>query len=177
MKYAAAITAFVIGLILIFSFGSFNVPSEAETEYLRIHIRANSNSDIDQSVKYAIKDKVVDALVPVLADCKSKEDAEKALKANFKLIENAANKTLSDYGFSYKSKAKLVSEYFPVRSYEDLTLDSGIYDALIIELGDAAGDNWWCVVYPPLCFVQANPQGDKVIYRSRILEIIEQFFR
>ena len=85
-----------------------------------------------------------------------------------------ANEILRQNGFSYSSHAKLCNEYFPTRSYQDLTLDEGFYDALILELGEAKGDNWWCVVYPPLCFVSANPTGEGVVYKSKILHIINK---
>lgn len=74
--------------------------------------------------------------------------------------------------FSYRSKASVREEEFPTRVYEDLTLDAGYYDALILELGSGKGDNWWCVVYPPLCFTGGECG---YVYKSKILEIIESF--
>ena len=148
--------------------------TDANEEYFRIHIRANSNLDIDQNVKYKIKDKVVEYLIPVLCECETKEQAENALRQNFDGIEKLANEILRQNGFFYSSHAKLCNEYFPTRRYQDLTLDEGFYDALILELGEAKGDNWWCVVYPPLCFVSANPTGEGVVYKSKILHIINK---
>ena len=169
----------IIIIALIFIIGTMFVlfstnKTQANEEYLRIHIRANSNLDIDQNVKYKIKDKVVEYLIPILCDCETKKQAEAALKQNFGGIENVANGILRQNGFSYSSHAKLCNEYFPTRSYQDLTLDEGFYDALILELGEAKGDNWWCVVYPPLCFVSANPTGEGVVYKSKILHIINK---
>ena len=69
------------------------------------------------------------------------------------------------------------SEYFPTRCYDDVVLESGEYDSLIVELGSGTGDNWWCVAYPPLCFVNATDDGtENVVYRSKLLEIIKSFF-
>ena len=72
---------------------------------------------------------------------------------------------------SYGANVKFCQEEFPTRSYDGVVLESGIYDSLIVELGSAEGDNWWCVVYPPLCFVSNNSQD--ILYKSRILEILK----
>jgi stage II sporulation protein R len=95
------------------------------------------------------------------------------LKNNLLEIERVANAVLKDGGFTYTCKAKLVTEEFPTRVYDGFTLEQGIYDALILELGSAKGDNWWCVVYPPLCF--ASPNGKNVVYKSKIAEIIRRW--
>ena len=171
MKYIIGIVS-IIGIILILLFCPLT--TSTNSEYLRIHIRANSNSDIDQSVKYEIKDAVVDALIPILSTCTTKDEASTALKNNFEYIESIADNILEKNNFNYKSNAKLSYEEFPTRSYGDLTLEAGFYDALILELGEAKGDNWWCVVYPPLCFV--NGSNNVNGFKSRILEIINNFF-
>ncbi len=141
-------------------------------EYLRIHIRANSNSDIDQSVKYEIKDKLVLYLTPYIADCKSKQDAERLLNENKGEIKNLIDSYLKERGFNYSSNVVVRNEKFPTRVYGEFTLEEGFYDAVIVELGEAEGDNWWCVVYPPLCF---TGNGCGVEYKSKILEIINEF--
>ena len=150
-------------------------PAEPETEtgYLRIHVRANSNSEADQSVKYEVKDEVVKFFTPYAAQCTSKEKAWEILQSLLKDIEEVCDKVLRRNGFGYTSKASLKSEKFPTRVYGDLTLEEGIYDALIIELGSGTGDNWWCVVYPPLCFTSGN---GNVRYRSAIYDIVRKFF-
>lgn len=170
-KVVIAVLIVVIGVTFVLFSTKKTEPNE---EYLRIHIRANSNLDVDQNIKYIIKDKVVEYLIPILCDCETKEQAESALQKNFQGIEAVADSILKQNGFSYSSHAKLCNEYFPTRSYQDLTLDEGFYDALILELGQAKGDNWWCVVYPPLCFVSTNPTGEGVVYKSKILHIINK---
>ena len=94
------------------------------------------------------------------------------LSNNLSLIDNVANSILKRNGFSYVAKSKLAVEEFPTRSYNGFVLEEGIYDALIVELGEAKGDNWWCVIYPPLCFTSTNT-GSNVVYKSRILEMIK----
>lgn len=163
------ISILVIAIIILSGIG-FLLPS-GNTEYLRIHIRANSNAEIDQSVKYAVKDAVVSFLTPIVAECDTKEKAEAAINDNLKNIEAVADRVLEEKGFTYKSSAKINNEKFPTRVYDDLTLESGYYDALIINLGEGAGNNWWCVVYPPLCFTGSG----NYVYRSKVLEIIRRF--
>lgn len=168
------ITLIMFGIIVLVGIG-FYTKTPTKTEYLRIHIRADSNLSIDQEVKYKVKDEVVEYLTPKIAEATSKEKAEKILTENLEGIEEVANKVLSENGFSYKAKAKINNEKFPVRVYGTLTLDEGYYDALIINLGSGKGDNWWCVVYPPLCFTESNGTG--YVYRSKIYEIIEDFYK
>ncbi len=143
------------------------------TEYLRLHVRANSNEVIDQEVKYQVKDAVVEFLTPVVAECTTKDKAEKLLSKNLPNIERVCDQVLKKEGFNYTSKASLKEEEFPLREYDGVTLEEGIYKALIIELGSGEGNNWWCVVYPPLCF---TGEGTGYVYKSKILQIIDDFF-
>lgn len=144
-------------------------------DYLRIHIRANSNGQNDQDIKFKVKEKVVDFLAPVLAECNTKDKALKALKGLTKEIENICNSELLKNGFECTARAFIKREEFPARTYEGLTLDAGVYDALIIEIGQAEGDNWWCVVYPPLCFINSKNNDGNLTYKSKLLEIIDNF--
>ena len=141
-------------------------------EYLRIHIRADSNEIEAQAVKYKVRDEVVKYLTPVVAECETKEEAERKLKAKLTEIEKISDGVLRSSGFSYRAKAELCEEEFPTRVYGEYTLSAGRYSALIIRLGKGAGDNWWCVVYPPLCFAATS---GNVVYKSKIREIIENW--
>ncbi len=147
---------------------------QVNTEYLRVHIRANSNLQIDQNVKYLVKDAVIDYLTPKIAFCKTKQQAKELLEGELTNIERVANKVLKANGFDYTSNAKLNEQEFPTRVYNGLELEAGYYDALILELGKGAGDNWWCVVYPPLCFVDSSAG---YVYKSKIYEIINDFLK
>jgi len=163
------LSAVIIGLVAI-AIALGGTPT-TQKEYLRIHIRANSNSEYDQSVKYKVKDEVVAFLTPFIAECDTKAKAEKTIEENLEKIEKVADGVLKKNGCSYSSAAKIENEKFPTRTYEELTLGAGYYDALIIYLGDGQGDNWWCVVYPPLCFTE----GAGYIYESKIVDIINDF--
>ena len=147
--------------------------ANTNTEYLRIHIRANSNKEADQAVKYRVRDGVVEYLTPAVAACETKEEAIAAVTARLPEVERVAERILSENGYSYGARAKVCEESFPTRVYDGATLPAGVYDALILELGSGEGDNWWCVVYPPLCFTGGNAN---VVYKSKIAEIIRSFF-
>lgn len=146
-------------------------------DFLRLHIRANSNSITDQDIKYEIRQEVVNELTPIFTNITSKEAAMQALQNNLSRVEAVADRVLADAGFNYTARADLHTEFFPTRNYNEHTLPEGVYDALIINLGTGAGDNWWCVVYPPLCFLENNIGGDSgVKYRSKLQEIIKKYF-
>lgn len=144
-------------------------------DYLRIHIRANSNDAEDQRVKYLVRDAVVEYLIPVVSGVSSKEELESVLTTNMRSIQSVADKVLEQNGKTYKSKGKVCNEYFPTRVYGDTVLESNYYDALILNLGTGTGDNWWCVVYPPLCFVNSKQiDTTHIRYKSKIMELIKK---
>jgi stage II sporulation protein R len=144
-----------------------------QNAYLRIHIRADSNEEKAQAVKYQVRDNVVEYLTPLVANYQTKAEAMQGVAVHLDEIAQIATKTLEKQGFSYGAEAELKKESFPTRIYGEFTLPAGEYSALILRLGAGKGDNWWCVVYPPLCF--AAPTGQNVIYKSKIKEIIQNF--
>lgn len=172
-KIAVIFCLAAAALAIVFACGTGSAPVQAGTEYLRIHIRANSDKEADQSVKYAVRDAVVAYLAPTVAECGTKAAAMSAVAARLDAVESVATRVLCENGFFYGARARVCEEAFPTRVYEGVTLPAGVYDALILELGSGAGDNWWCVVYPPLCFTGGSVN---VVYRSKIAEIIQKFF-
>ena len=168
---AFAVLAIVLTFIFVSNAGN---TAQAGTDYLRIHVRANSNDQIDQNVKYIVKDEVVRFITPYAAQCTDKQKAMEVIGGILPEIEKVCDRVLKQQGFDYTSRASIRAEEFPTRVYGELTLEKGIYDALIIELGSGKGDNWWCGVYPPLCFTSGTAS---VQYRSAILDIINKFFK
>ena len=151
--------------------------SQPKYDYLRVHIRANSNEEIDQAVKYIVKDEVVNFVTPYLIKCDTKQKSIDTINALLGDIEDVCDSVLSQNGFRYTSHAKIDEEKFPTRSYDNVTLQAGIYDALIIELGSGKGDNWWCIVYPPLCFVNKSElNAQNIQYQSYLMKIIKKYF-
>lgn len=160
-------------ITLLFSIVSFFLIvgcANNSNNYFRIHIRANSNSEIDQNMKYYIKDVVIEYMTPKLENCKTKSQVIDIIYDNIDNMTDLINLTLIENNFDYGCNIKINKEFFPTRTYEDLTLEADYYDALIIELGTGEGDNWWCVMYPNLCFNEPN----NVVYKSKIMEIIEK---
>jgi len=143
---------------------------------IRIHIRANSNLESDQQIKLLVRDNVIDYITPLIADCSNSDDVKMVLLDHIDDIENVADAVLRDGGYNYVSNAELRNEYFPTRAYNDVVFESDYYDALILELGSGKGDNWWCVAYPPLCFVGESDGTDNITYKSKIIELINKFF-
>ena len=173
MKKILAVLIVIVAVVATVVFmNAAGSTAQADTDYLRIHVRANSNEQIDQNVKYKVKDEVVKFITPYAAECTDKEKAIKLISGILPRIEKVCDRVLKENGFTYTSKASVRAEQFPTRVYGDLTLESGIYDALIIELGSGTGDNWWCVIYPPLCFTSGTAN---VQYRSAIMDIINKF--
>jgi stage II sporulation protein R len=163
--------------ILLVGFSSGKHEQSATADFLRIHIRANSNNTADQDIKYKIKDQIVNVLTPVLSNITTKQAAITAVENNLPMIKKTADEVLAANGFSYKSSADIRKEDFPQRVYDGVRVNAGIYDAIIVNLGAGAGDNWWCVVYPPLCFIDNTISGEKgVVYKSKIKEIITKYF-
>ena len=175
MKKRVFLIAGLLGTIGIFcfAFAGMGRGNEAENAYLRVHIRANSNLAEDQNVKYKVRDGVVAYLTPAVAECATKREAMEKIKGKLEEIALVARNILKAEGYDYGARASLRQEEFPTRVYEGVTLQAGVYDALILELGTGSGDNWWCVVYPPLCFTSGN---GNVIYKSKIAEIIKKFY-
>ncbi len=167
MKKIISIFIIIISILII----GLNISVNKKEEYIRIHVRANSNEQVDQNIKYKIKDEIVSYLIPYIAKCETREDFITQINISLDGMKNVADKILKENNFEYKSKVSFRRENFPDRSYDGTVLKAGIYDSIIVELGLGIGDNWWCVVYPPLCFISNKSQD--VMYKSRILEILK----
>ena len=176
LLFAILTTMFVI-IVCMWSKTDLKTYEINQNEVLRIHIRANSNKQEDQLVKYKVKSMVVDYLAPLLINATTKQNATKIIKDNLAQISLIASQVLTEEGFDYLANASVSTEYFPTRSYGEVTLNDGEYEALIINLGRATGDNWWCLVYPPLCFVPSSDlPSSNIVYKSKLMEIIKKFF-
>lgn len=143
-------------------------------QVLRLHIVADSNSDADQTVKLAVRDAVITYLKPYLEHVTTKNEAMEVISAQMDALTKISNHVLAENGFPYTADAKLGRAYFPVKLYGDLTLPAGEYDALKINLGSASGKNWWCLVFPQLCFVDVTtgvlPEDSKEELRTLLDE-------
>lgn len=179
MKYLSAVLLLILlGVFVVAintnSASSLNVQN---ADYLRLHIRANSNSEDDQNVKYLVKTEVLNYINNDAEKFTSKQNIENYFTQNKLKLEEYINKFLKQNNFNYTSSITINNEYFPTRTYNNVTLDSGFYDAIIINLGSAEGNNWWCVAYPPLCFMYESSNFGNITYKSKLYEIISNFFK
>ena len=122
---------------------------------LRLHVVANSNSVEDQNLKYIVRDNILSYMNSLCSSCKSKEEALTTAKNHLIEFKEIAQKTISENGFSYPVQVEIGNYEFPSKTYGDISFPAGFYDALKINIGSSLGKNWWCVMFPPLCFV--NP--------------------
>lgn len=134
--------------------------SRLEEGVLRLHILANSDTDADQTVKYAVRDALLARSSEWFADAPTRAQALENLEAHLPQMEAIAQETLSALGLSDAVSASICQTDFPARTYETVTLPAGSYTALRIEIGEAAGKNWWCVMYPSLCVPAAGCKTD-----------------
>ncbi|WP_330694424.1 stage II sporulation protein R [Intestinibacter bartlettii] len=120
---------------------------------IRFHVIANSDSDKDQKLKLKVRDEVISYLQPKLENSNSIEESEKIIKNEYKALENISKKVISKNGYNYTVKVGLEYSNFPAKQYSSVVLPAGKYKALRIIIGEGKGKNWWCVMFPPLCFV------------------------
>ena len=120
---------------------------------IRFHVIANSDSDKDQKLKLKVRDEVISYLQPKLENSNSIEESEKIIKNEYKTLENISKKVISKNGYNYIVKVGLEYSNFPAKQYSSVVLPAGKYKALRIIIGEGKGKNWWCVMFPPLCFI------------------------
>ncbi|MGN1026020.1 MAG: stage II sporulation protein R, partial [Faecousia sp.] len=125
-------------------------------ELIRLHVVANSDSAEDQELKLQVRDAVITSLRQALADVQDTEQAKEYLQENLPKLQELANRTLDAAGSAQRAVVTLCREGFPTRQYDTFSLPAGIYEALRVTIGDGAGKNWWCVVFPSLCVPQTS---------------------
>ena len=195
------ITVIVCICALILVIGLFPVHGEAQIyeDVLRLHVVANSDSEEDQTLKLAVRDKIISMSAQLGEEADNIEEAEIIISESIDDIRDCAQKEVYANGYDYPVEVRLVREEYPTKNYASLCFPSGEYLSLQVLIGDAAGQNWWCVLFPPLCLDAASesnedafisvgftPEQYKVItetdspkYKARfkLLEVIEDIVR
>ncbi len=145
----------IIGALALALIGSLRAEISEDMEIyektLRLHIPANSDSEEDQALKLKVRDAVIEVMREPLSDCKTKEAATEVAKRMTPVIKSAADRVIAENGKSYTATVTVTEEYYPKKEYEGITLPAGTYTSLKIELGEADGKNWWCVLFPQVC--------------------------
>ena len=164
--YAKKLLTVFLSLSAIFIFiGIMPVHGENEIyeSVVRLHVLANSDSEEDQALKLKVRDSVLEATTELVAGCRSAEEAERILSENLELLKEKASATVEAEGFDYSVEIALGNEDYPTRDYGELCFPSGNYTSLRILIGDAEGQNWWCVLFPPLCMSAATCESEDAI--------------
>ncbi len=137
---------------------------------IRFRIIANSNSIEDQKEKIEIRNELEPIISDILNNSDSKEETKNEIDLNMNEINNVINKYNSNYDINYGLN------YFPEKNYKGVTYKAGNYESLVVTLGDGLGDNWWCVLFPPLCLLEANETDyDDITYTSYLQELLNEY--
>lgn len=191
-------------VMLVTAFMILPIHGEAELydNVIRLHVLANSDSEEDQALKLTVRDAVLEKTKTMLENVDSREGAEAVLRENLPIIEQAAKDALRAKGAENSVSVELGQESYPTREYERLAFPAGEYLSLRVMIGEAEGQNWWCVLFPPLCLTAATAQSEqetqsvclsaglsgeqyrmiadtdetKYKLRFKILEVAEEFF-
>ena len=138
----------------------------------RLHVIANSDSEEDQNLKYTVRDSVIDYINNISKTASSKNEVMELAQKHIDQIEAIARQTVQNQGYNYDISVNIGNFAFPSKQYGDITLPPGYYDALKIEIGEAKGQNWWCVMFPPLCFIDVSsgivPNDSKEIMQNNL---------
>lgn len=176
LKHKILLLSLIIGLVITFLVGSYSNKTQTDiaNNLLRLHIVANSNSQFDQALKLKIRDAIVEEMSKKFKLCNNIEQTKQIALANLTNIENIAKGVIVENGKNYTVKASIAKTYFPTKLYGDMIFPAGKYEALIVKIGESKGANWWCVLFPPLCFVDATngsfPEESKEKLRNTLNE-------
>lgn len=163
MKLKAWEMSLVFAVIITVLWGAvLNSDSSALSDKLiRLHIIANSDSEEDQALKLDIRDKITEEIYPLLESAENKAEAESLVQKELPALCRTAEKEIKAQGYDYSVSACLTQERFPTRRYDTFSLPAGTYTSLRIVIGEGAGHNWWCVVFPPVCTAAAVEPGTR----------------
>ncbi|MBR6513270.1 MAG: stage II sporulation protein R [Clostridia bacterium] len=151
-------SAFVCLTAILFPLLPLQGEAEVYDNAIRLHVLANSDSEDDQALKIKVRDAVLELVSEEITDCTSRYEAECKVEDICDNIAIAAQNKIYEEGYDYSVRVTLDNEYYPTREYEGVRMPSGTYMSLRVLIGDAEGQNWWCVLYPPLCTGTAKPK-------------------
>lgn len=175
LKHIILIVLLLLIYCTICAFSYVNaISSNIQNSVFRLHVIANSDSAEDQSLKYIVRDKILEYMNTISNSSSTKQDIIVLTHNNMDEIQKIAENTIYENGYNYSIKLSIGNFAFPTKSYGDITFPAGFYDALKIEIGEAKGQNWWCVMFPPLCFVDVTssivPEESKKTIQDNLSE-------
>ena len=151
-----AIIFVFIGTYLTKQTDTYKIQKEIADSIIRFHVRANSDSEEDQELKILVKNRIVQFLEIELQSAASLDEARNILYDVKDEIAGIALEVIREEGYEYNVNVYFEQSYFPMKVYGDMSFPPGEYEAFRVDIGDAYGKNWWCVLYPPLCFVDST---------------------
>lgn len=150
-----SILLFIYISVCAFSYAQ-SVSIDIANSVFRLHVIANSDTKVDQNLKYKVRDNLLKFMNNLCKNCNTKEEAINITKEHENDFKDIAIQTIKQNGYDYNVKINIGNFEFPTKQYGDISLPAGFYDALRVEIGEAKGQNWWCVMFPPLCFVDVT---------------------
>ncbi len=162
MKTRITFCTCVILLMLAMPFLPVHGESEIYDNTLRLHVLANSDSEEDQQLKLLVRDAVVKKADDISSECDDVMSAEATYRDNIDELKSVAEEVIQENGYTYSVEVTLGEEYYPEREYEGVRLPAGRYTSLKVNIGEAVGKNWWCVLFPPLCVEAAEAKEELV---------------
>ena len=132
------------------------VSADLSNAVFRLHVIANSDSNEDQSLKLKVRDSLLNYMNKICSNCSTKQEAISIAQSHKNEFQKIAEQTITDNGYNYDVNININNFYFPTKNYGDISLPAGLYDALKVEIGEAKGQNWWCVMFPSLCFIDIS---------------------
>ncbi len=148
--------ALIISFIYMVSFHSNSQEAYMNLKdgIIRLHVKANSDTEEDQALKLKVRDRILKETAPLLEKSESIEETRAIVKENLDNIKSIAEEVIKEEGKDYKVEVNFGMTSFPTRKYGEMVLPAGEYEALLVTIGEGKGQNWWCVMFPPLCFVE-----------------------
>ena len=157
LNFILILTILIFLYIVLLSFNySQAISYNLSDSVFRLHIIANSDSSADQELKLKVRDKIIEYMNTLTSNSSDKKDVISIVNNHLDSFKEIALNTIKENGYNYDVNIEIGNFHFPTKSYGDISFPAGNYDALKIEIGDAIGQNWWCVLFPPLCFVNSS---------------------
>ena len=161
-KRLLIVTFAIIGLCALLTILPIHSEEQIYDSVLRLHVLANSDSEDDQALKLKVRDAMLADTAHLFAYCKTRDEASAAVSENLPLLQKSAERAVAEAGYSYPVRIELGKEKYPTKNYESACFPSGEYLSLRVLIGEGEGQNWWCVLFPPLCVSAASESDGSV---------------
>ncbi len=167
---------FIIILIIVsYFFLNFDNNIKIPDEAIRLRVIANSNSEYDLKIKEKVKKELQSNIVTMLSNVNDINEARIIINKNISMLDNKISKLLKKENYLLSHSLNYGLNYFPEKQFKGITYKEGYYESIKVTLGEALGDNWWCVLFPPLCLLEAE-ESDEIEYKFFIKEFIKKYF-